>query len=60
MKLLGKRARKGDEGAIKLVPEEGEHGLCSPSFLPYLLCFCLSYGVHGHRRRHVACLQSYP
>jgi len=24
MKLLGKRARKGDEGSIKLVPEEGE------------------------------------
>lgn len=24
MKLLGKRARKGDEASIKLVPEEGE------------------------------------
>lgn len=24
MKLLGKRARKGEEGSIKLVPEEGE------------------------------------
>lgn len=24
MKLLGKRARKGDEGSIKLVPEEGK------------------------------------
>lgn len=24
MKLLGKRARKGDEGEIRLVPEEGK------------------------------------
>ena len=24
MKLLGKRTRKGEEGSIKLIPEEGE------------------------------------
>ena len=43
MKLLGKRTRKGEEGAINLVPEEGQilQTLLLLAFPSQSLHFCL-------------------